>query len=102
MITEIMSNKYIGINGGKYRARIKNSKGEWSPWLNLGGGLKVSDVEVELVEDSPGLIWNALLDYVLENSTEEGLTLLRLWREGCFDEIRSEWPGVPEAIFPKG
>jgi len=55
-MVEIMANEDIGINGGKYRARIKNSKGEWSPWLNLRGGLKTSDVEVELVEGSPGAI----------------------------------------------
>lgn len=99
-----MANESIGVHGGKYRTRFKKNTGDWSPWLNLGGGLKVTDVEVELVEEaseSAGTTWNALLDYVLENRTEDPMVLLRLWREGSFDEIRSEWPGVPEAIFPK-
>lgn len=44
--------------------------------------------------------WNALLDYVLDNGVTESITLLRLWREGRFSEIRREWPDAPEAIFP--
>lgn len=96
--------KSIGAEGGKYRARFKNSEGNWGAWLGLGGGLKASDVEVELVqasEESAGPMWNALLNYVLENQSEEPLTLLRLWREGSFDTIRKEWPDVPDEMFPK-
>ena len=44
---------------------------------------------------------NSLLNYVLDSGVEDPMTLLRMWREGQFSEIRSEWPEVPEAIFPK-
>lgn len=93
--------KSIGAGGGIYRARFKNSEGNWGPWLSLGGGLKSTDVEVELVQAEAGPMWNALLNYVLENQGEESLTLLRLWREGSFDTIRQEWPDVPDEVFPE-
>lgn len=98
-----MTGKSIGTNGGKYRTRLKDGAGNWGPWLNLGGGLKASDVEVELVEaaeEPAGPMWNALLNYVLENQNEDPLVLLRLWREGSFEEIRKEWPDVPQEMFP--
>lgn len=99
-----MADKSIGANGGKYRTRIKDSEGNWGAWLNLGGGLKATDVEVELVQaaqESAGPMWNALLNYVLENRSEDPLDLLHLWREGSFDVIRKEWPDVPAEMFPK-
>lgn len=55
----------------------------------------------DLVEMDVTPVWNALLNYVLENQGEDPLTLLRLWREGSFDTIRKEWPDVPDEIFPK-
>lgn len=99
-----MSGKYTGSNGGTYQARFKDSNGKWGQWLNLGGGLKHSDVEVKLVEaaeEPTGPMWNALLNYVLEHRTEDHIVLLHLWREGSFDKIREQWPDVPEEAFPK-
>lgn len=101
--TSPISEKRIGANGGKYQARFKNADGSWSPWWNLGGGLNASDVEVKLVEAAEppvGPMWNALLNYVLENQSEDPMALLRLWREGSFDVIRKEWPDVPKEIYP--
>lgn len=94
----------IGSMGGKYVIRVKNRDGSWTPWLNLGGGFKGEDVQVELKEpfvNKPDAAWNALLDYVLDKCDGESMTLLRLWREGGFDEIRQSWPDAPEQIFPK-
>lgn len=98
-----MSGEIIGASGGVYQARFKDGEGKWGRWSNLGGGLKTSDVEVELVmaaDESVGPMWNALLNYVLDNRIDEPLELLRLWREGSFDEIRQEWPDVPQEMFP--
>lgn len=39
----------------------------------------------------------AAIEFALEAG--EGFTFLRLWNEGCFDEIRAEWPEAPEAVF---
>jgi|GEM_PF-5343863 hypothetical protein len=39
----------------------------------------------------------AAIEFALE--ADEGFTFLRLWNEGCFDEIRAEWPEAPEAVF---
>ncbi|WP_017511133.1 MULTISPECIES: hypothetical protein [Cupriavidus] len=30
---------------------------------------------------------------------DEGLTFLRCWQHGDFDEIRADWPDAPEAVF---
>lgn len=51
--------------------------------------------------DPANACWNALLNYVLDGRIDEPMELLRMWREGAFDEIRQEWPDVPDAIFPK-
>lgn len=51
--------------------------------------------------DPANACWNALLNYVLDGRIDEPMVLLRMWREGAFDEIREEWPDVPDAIFPK-
>lgn len=32
-------------------------------------------------------------------ATDEGLTFLRLWNEGEFETLRSEWPEAPEDVY---
>lgn len=40
---------------------------------------------------------SAAIAYALQ--AEEPLEFLRLWNEGSFDDIRREWPDVPDDVF---
>ncbi|KAA0946189.1 hypothetical protein FQ186_26095 [Pseudomonas sp. ANT_H14] len=39
----------------------------------------------------------AAIQFALDNG--EGMSFLRLWNQGDFDVIRSEWPEAPEEVF---
>ncbi len=39
----------------------------------------------------------AAIDFALKD--EDGLIFLRLWNEGEFDVIRTEWENVPDEVF---
>lgn len=43
--------------------------------------------------------FNKIIEYALEQSADDGHTLLHLWNEGSFSVIKEEWPDAPEEIF---
>lgn len=41
----------------------------------------------------------AAIAYALNRRTEDPMQFLRLWNEGEFDVLRSEWPDAPDEVY---
>lgn len=78
-----------------------------SGWL-LDGQQRVTAIR-DFIQDSFAVkaeqtirFWNQPflhfeLEYIADD--DDGMQFLRLWNQGDFDVIRSEWPEAPEEVF---
>ncbi|MDH1380153.1 hypothetical protein N5J07_11940 [Comamonas aquatica] len=66
---------------------------DWK-WFRLGHAQAEADAR------KVGAMWNALINFCIDKHSYDTVEILHLWREGCFQEIRDEWPEAPEEMFP--
>lgn len=66
---------------------------DWK-WFKLGK----AQADAEAAEVNK--MWNAVINFCIDKHSYDTVEILRLWREGCFPEIRESWPDAPEEMFP--
>lgn len=94
------------LEGNVLRQYAKEKFGEDHDALNLAEGVTITEAltliasaptERKIVQtNDPAL---AVIQYMLDNPTEDVMAFLHCWNEGDFDALRREWPDAPEEIY---